>query len=115
VSTVGEISENSKVPRSRVYDVLSSLEKKGFSIVQLGRPVKYSAIKPDMVIEKLKQRAEKDYSKQVEHLENISTDMEKELGKIAGKQNEDNDSISIIRGEDNINNHLKSMITSASR
>jgi|TARA_Y100000034_G_C6907847_1_gene421871 sugar-specific transcriptional regulator TrmB len=115
VSTVGEIAEASKVPRSRVYDVLGSLEKKGFSLVQLGRPVKYSAVKLDLVVEKLKQGAEKEYQNQVSHLDNVGIDLEKELGKFAAKQNDDSDSISIIRGEDNLNNHIKSMITSAGK
>jgi|ETN02SMinimDraft_4_1059925.scaffolds.fasta_scaffold103182_1 sugar-specific transcriptional regulator TrmB len=116
VSTVGEIAEQSRVPRSRVYDVLNSLEKKGFAIVQLGRPVKYASVQPNLVIEKLKQGAEKEFSKQVNHFENIGTDLEKELGKISSKQKEDgNESVSIIRGEDNINTHIKSMISSANK
>ena len=35
VASAGEIATISGVPRSRTYDVLESLEKKGFSIVKL--------------------------------------------------------------------------------
>ena len=35
VSTAGELSDISNVPRSRSYDVLESLEKKGFIIMKL--------------------------------------------------------------------------------
>jgi sugar-specific transcriptional regulator TrmB len=54
VSSAGEIAEVSGVPRSRTYDVLESLEKRGFAIEKLGKPVKYLAVKPSTVIEKLK-------------------------------------------------------------
>ncbi len=36
VSTAGELSDIANVPRSRSYDVLESLEKKGFVILKLG-------------------------------------------------------------------------------
>ena len=45
VSTAGELSDIADVPRSRSYDVLESLEKKGFVIMKLGKPIKYLAIK----------------------------------------------------------------------
>ncbi len=54
ISSAGEIANMSNVPRSRTYDVLESLEKRGFVIQKLGKPVKYIAVKPDNVIEKLK-------------------------------------------------------------
>ena len=54
ISSAGEIAEISSVPRSRTYDVLESLEKSGFVIQKLGKPVKYIAVKPEVVIEKLK-------------------------------------------------------------
>ena len=38
VSTAGELSDIANVPRSRTYDVLESLEKKGFIIVKIGNP-----------------------------------------------------------------------------
>src|SRR3989338_3408379 len=41
VSTAGELSDIADVPRSRSYDVLESLEKKGFVIMKLGKPIKY--------------------------------------------------------------------------
>ncbi|MBW2966761.1 hypothetical protein KY342_06680, partial [Candidatus Woesearchaeota archaeon] len=43
VSTAGELSDIANVPRSRSYDVLESLEKKGFIIMKLGKPIKYMA------------------------------------------------------------------------
>jgi len=37
VASAGEIAEISGVPRSRTYDVLESLEKKGFAIIKIGK------------------------------------------------------------------------------
>ena len=60
MSSAGEIAELSGVPRSRTYDVLESLEKKGFCIVKLGKPVKYLGVKPHIILEKLKTLEEGD-------------------------------------------------------
>ena len=54
IASAGEVAELSGVPRSRTYDVLESLEKRGFAIVKIGKPVKYISIKPTEVIEKMK-------------------------------------------------------------
>lgn len=56
VATSGELSDIAGVPRSRSYDVLESLESKGFVIMKLGKPIKYIAVPPVEVIERLKQR-----------------------------------------------------------
>ena len=50
VASAGEIAEISEVPRSRTYDVLESLEKMGFALAKIGKPVKYMAVKPTQVI-----------------------------------------------------------------
>lgn len=47
LATAGELSDISNVPRSRSYDVLESLEKKGFVMMKLGKPIKYIAVAPD--------------------------------------------------------------------
>ena len=54
IASAGEVAELSGVPRSRTYDVLESLEKRGFAIVKIGKPVKYISVKPTEVIEKMK-------------------------------------------------------------
>jgi len=54
VSTAGELSNISDVPRSRTYDILETLEKKGFIVMKLGKPIKFIALKPAEVIERVK-------------------------------------------------------------
>src|SRR3990167_6061804 len=57
IASAGEVAEISGVPRSRTYDVLESLEKRGFAMIRIGKPVKYLAVKPTEVIEKIKANA----------------------------------------------------------
>ncbi len=50
IQSASEISASSKVPYSRIYDVLGRLEEKGFIQVQRGRPTKYAAKAPSEVV-----------------------------------------------------------------
>src|SRR4030042_6900726 len=56
IATAGELSDIANVPRSRTYDVLESLERKGFIVVKIGKPIKYIAIPPEDVLERVKKR-----------------------------------------------------------
>jgi sugar-specific transcriptional regulator TrmB len=78
MSSAGEIAEMSGVPRSRTYDVLESLEKGGYAIEKLGKPVKYLAVKPSVVIEKLKNNTMKHAEEKVEVLSNLKETKEYE-------------------------------------
>ena len=80
ISSAGEIAEISSVPRSRTYDVLESLEKRGFVIQKLGKPVKYIAVKPQIVIEKLKNNTTRYAEEKISTLSNLKDTTEyKEL------------------------------------
>ncbi len=78
VSSAGEVAEMSSVPRSRTYDVLESLEKRGFVIQKLGKPVKYIAVKPKNVIEKLKNNTLKTAEEKVDVLAKLKETKEYE-------------------------------------
>ena len=71
VSTAGELSDIANVPRSRSYDVLESLEKKGFIVVKLGKPIKYIAVPPEEVVERVKKRIKKNADVNIKMLESI--------------------------------------------
>ena len=57
-----EISDHSKVPRSKVYDVLKSLHKKKFIEIQKSRPIIYTVIPPREVIKREKNALIKDFN-----------------------------------------------------
>jgi sugar-specific transcriptional regulator TrmB len=68
LASAGEVAELSGVPRSRTYDVLESLEKRGFAMAKIGKPVKYLAVKPTEVIEKMKSNLLQDAQERVKSL-----------------------------------------------
>src|SRR3989338_5155735 len=65
VASAGELSDISNVPRSRSYDVLESLEKRGFVLMKLGKPIKYIAVKPEEIFLREKKRLMDDAELQV--------------------------------------------------
>ena len=73
VSTAGELSDIATVPRSRAYDVLESLEKKGFIITKLGKPFKYLAVSPNEIIERVKRNVKDMAEKEIKSLDDIKT------------------------------------------
>ena len=83
MSTAGELSDIADVPRSRTYDVLESLERKGFVIVKPEKPIKYIAIPPREVITRVHKKIEKDLEKFSKRLEKISnSDIMDELNEL---------------------------------
>lgn len=76
IASAGEVAEISGVPRSRTYDVLESLEKRGFAIVKIGKPVKYIAVKPTEVLEKIKLNTMHEAQERVQSLSNLKDTQE---------------------------------------
>lgn len=76
IASAGEIAELSSVPRSRTYDVLESLEKRGFAITKIGKPVKYISVKPTEVIEKMKNEMLSEAQEKVKSLVNLKSTAE---------------------------------------
>ena len=119
VATAGELSDISNVPRSRSYDVLEGLEKKGFVIMKLGKPIRYIAVKPDEIIRRLKQSVEENNKKQIELLENVKKEdvyHEMELLFQNGVINVDPTNLSgAIKGRKNTYAHLSSLLVNAKK
>lgn len=65
-----EISDAAGVPKSRVYDVLNALEKKGLVTKQPSSPKKYSANHARRSLEHLLYRVQKSYEERLSHLRN---------------------------------------------
>jgi sugar-specific transcriptional regulator TrmB len=119
VSSAGEISNISNVPRSRTYDVLESLEKRGFVVQKLGKPVKYLAIKPDTVIEKLKNNALKNAEEKVKVLTKLKDTSEyeelEELHKTGVQPIKNQELSTSIRGRSNLYVQLRHLMDSAQK
>lgn len=117
VSTAGELSEISDVPRSRAYDVLESLEKKGFIVMKLGKPIHYLAVEPPEVVERAKKLARTEAEDCVKKLESLrGSELLNELTtlhKTGIEFIEPADLSGAIRGRHNIYMHLDSVLKNA--
>jgi sugar-specific transcriptional regulator TrmB len=118
-ASAGEIAEISGVPRSRTYDVLETLEKKGFAIVKLGKPVKYLGVKPRMILEKLRNNVRTEAEERIQSLSNIKETEEfaqlEEIYKGGSDPIKREDISAAIKGRSNISNYLREIIREASK
>jgi sugar-specific transcriptional regulator TrmB len=119
VASAGEIAEISRVPRSRTYDVLETLEKKGFTIVKIGKPVKYIGVKPQIILERLKNDVKRDAQERLDYLIKIrETDEFDNLEEIykGGTNPVDRGDLSVaLKGRTNISGYLKEIIKKAEK
>ena len=117
VSTAGELSDIANVPRSRSYDVLESLEKKGFAIMKLGKPIKYIAVPPNEVVERVKKNLKVEAEDRVKRLEKLKgTEVLTELATLHTQGIEliePSDLSGSLRGRHNLYNHLETTIKNA--
>ncbi|MBT4936126.1 hypothetical protein HOL21_00615 [Candidatus Woesearchaeota archaeon] len=119
VSTAGELSDISNVPRSRTYDVLESLEKKGFIIVKVGKPIKYLAVPPSEVVERVKKKIVEDADQKSKVLSQLKdSDVLGQLNTLhteGVKLVDPTDRSGAFRGRDKVHDHLVSMIKRAKK
>ncbi len=117
VSTAGELSDIANVPRSRSYDILESLEKKGFIIMKIGKPIKYIAVPPEEVVERVKKNVKKEADEQVQRLTDLKkTDVLDELRNLHTQGVEivePTDLSGALKGRHNLYNHLELTIKGA--
>jgi HTH-type transcriptional regulator, sugar sensing transcriptional regulator len=119
VSTAGELSDISNVPRSRAYDVLESLEKKGFVVVKVGKPIKYLAVPPTEVVERVKKRV----LEEAEEKNNLLSELKSSeiLGELNTLHNEGiklvdpTDRSGAFRGREKVHEHLTTMVKNATK
>ena len=119
VSTAGELSTISDVPRSRTYDILESLEKKGFAVMKLGKPIKFLALQPEEVVDRVKKHMlliAQDKTKRLEEIK--GGEIIKELSNLYDngiKYVEPSDLSGSLKGRQNIYNHIDMMLKNAKK
>lgn len=119
VAAAGELADISGVPRSRSYDVLENLEKKGFIIMKLGKPIKYIAVKPEEILKRIRKKVQEDAEQQLEMLQKVNnTDIYREI-ELLYKQGidkiEPSDLSGVLKGRRNVYDHLKTIIANAEK
>ena len=100
---VSEIARESDVPRPKIYETLSELEKKDLVEIQYGKPTRYRPTLPEVAIEKLAQKyleAKNKAIKGLKTLEKIETGRPEEI-------------IWILRGGEQIINRIHAMLSRA--
>ncbi|MCS7126752.1 MAG: TrmB family transcriptional regulator [Aigarchaeota archaeon] len=103
-ATASKLSEVADVPYSKIYDVLESLEKKGWIGTEGGRPAHYYPKSPITALESSRMRLEKEFKTNEEVV--IS-----ELFPIYEKRGfKERHDIWIIRGEENILTKIKNLL-----
>lgn len=119
VSTAGELSDIGNVPRSRAYDVLESLEKKGFVVMKLGKPIKYLAVEPREVVERVKKLVGREAQEKVKKLDELKgADVLNELNLLHTQGIEfvePSDLAGAIRGRHNLYTHLETLVKGATK
>jgi HTH-type transcriptional regulator, sugar sensing transcriptional regulator len=119
IASVGEVATISRVPRSRAYDVLESLEKKGFAIIRMGKPVKYLGVKPQIILERIKIDIRKNAEEKVKDLSKVRESDEftqlEELYTQGINPVKREEISSSLRGKSNISNFIKEIIKNAQK
>jgi sugar-specific transcriptional regulator TrmB len=81
-TNVRRIHEASGVPRPRVYDVLHALDEKGFIEIRQGSPLRYYAVRPDIVVSVLKKDLDTAARESVKTLEALTVDTQQNYSPI---------------------------------
>lgn len=119
VASAGELSDIANVPRSRAYDVLESLSKKGLILEKVGKPIKYVAIHPDEAIKRIKKRISEDALKQAELIDKAAkSEILQELSVLFNRSVEQVNPAEIsasIQGRHNLYDHLSYLINGAEK
>lgn len=119
IATAGELADISGVPRSRSYDVLESLEKRGFILMKLGKPIKYIAVEPDDVVSRVEKTVKEEADLKVGAISKLKdTEFFDELNLLFknGIDHVDPTTISgSIRGRRNLYDHLETILKGAQK
>lgn len=119
VATAGELSDISNVPRSRSYDILESLEKKGFIVMKLGKPIKYIAVSPEEVVERVKKKVTMEAEQNIKTMDELKgSDILEELTQLHNNGIDTvapEDLAGSLKGQNNIYEHLNLMLKEAEK
>ena len=110
-SSAWKISLNSGVPQSKIYEVLNSLEKKGFVEKSAGRPLKFRAVDPELALKNYIENFKKSVESRINILESLYTTIKQTY--LSRKNNEDISIIWTLKGRDKVYAKALELINSA--
>ena len=119
IASAGEIAELSDVPRSRSYDVLESLEKRGFAFEKIGKPIKFIAVKPAVIIDRMKNDLMEEAGERVELISSLKDTDDYRQIELLYKQGINpikmEELSGTLKGKKNIHVHLKDALSQADK
>ena len=119
VSSAGELSDIANVPRSRSYDILASLEGKGFIVPKEGRPLRYEALAPAEVVGRVSKNLKANARKSAEQFDSFrESESFKQLRYLYDQGSEliePHEFIGAMRGRENLHHHLRHTIGKAEK
>lgn len=119
VSTAGELSEMTNVPRSRAYDVLESLAEKGFAILKPSKPMQYVAVPPEEALENVKDLHREEIEEKLNKIERFKgTEAVQELQQLYSEgveRVEPGEMTGTVKGRYNVFKHAGNAFSSAER
>ena len=99
-----QVHEASGVPRPRVYDILESLERKGFVEVWQGQPKSFRAVEPDRLMRILREDLEESMRIASSELSNLSLEAKKRTFPVWH-----------IKGQGSIRDQVRTMMSSTKK
>ena len=99
IGSAVSISKFAHIPRARVYDVLVSLESKGFVIRSASRPIEFSVVKPTRAFEIMANQKKAELESSLNEISNVAKSIEKS---VVITQSSNEDSAWILEGRSNI-------------
>lgn len=112
-ATAADVSKKAGVPRARVYDVLLSLEKKGFLSQELGRPVRFKAFHPEAAISNLEQAKKQSFAVELGQLSELKAVLGKHADSMEKSSEGSGESAFLLSGSASIEAKLKELLKSA--
>jgi sugar-specific transcriptional regulator TrmB len=106
--TARDVSRVTDVPRSQVYSVTESLEDRGLVEVQQSSPIQYRAVSIDEARSTLRERFEHESDRAFDYVETVH----EEFGP---DQEEEQEDIWMVRGQDRISDRAADLIRRAER
>lgn len=111
-TTAWQIALQSNVPQAKIYEVLSSLESKGFVQRSVGRPLKFRPIEPEISLMQATERFKNEYSKKLEMMEKAYREIKEKFNL---RKSENISFIWTIKGRERVFAKAKEMIDSAKK
>ncbi len=111
--TASQVAKVSKVPRSSVYEVLRSLEKKGSVILEQGKPMRYRLVPLASALESLEGYRKKEIEEMRENLENAKKDITESLEATEIVTHIEEESFWTIRGDEKVLATIRDVIRGA--